>query len=215
MTLIDEGELGLLRSTARKLFEGGASVAEIGELGLMSLLTAEEHGGAGWRMVEACTVAAEAGRALSPAAWTGGLVAAAALAGMAGSQADALLTGAATAVVLTHGIAADPGGEGARVSGRAVVAGSAVPDVLLVATDRGIVAGRRRTCPGRCPRRGRLARHPPGQPGHRTRRGPGPAGRGPRRGRRRRAGGRCGAARLRRQPRRSHRDERDRHALPA
>ena len=138
MTLLDEGELELLRSTARKLFEGGAGVAEIGELGLMSLLTAEEHGGAGWRVVEACTVAAEAGRALSPAAWTGGLVAAAALAGMAGSQADALLTGAATAVVLTHGIAAGPDGEAGRVSGRAVVAGSAVPDVLLVAIDRGI-----------------------------------------------------------------------------
>jgi alkylation response protein AidB-like acyl-CoA dehydrogenase len=138
MAPLDEGELELLRSTARKLFEGGAGLAEIGELGLLSLLTAEEHGGAGWRVVEACTVAAEAGRALSPAAWTGSLVAAAALAGMPGSQADALLTGAATAVVVTHGVMVGLAGAGARISGKAVVAGSAVPDVLLAATGHGL-----------------------------------------------------------------------------
>jgi alkylation response protein AidB-like acyl-CoA dehydrogenase len=136
MALLDEGELELLRSTARKLFEDGADVAKIGELGLMSLLSAEEHGGAGWRVVEACTVAAEAGRALSPATWMGGLVAAAALAGAAGGPPGALLAGAATAVVLTHGMTVGADDAEARISGRAVVAGAVVPDVLLVATDR-------------------------------------------------------------------------------
>ena len=136
MALLDDGELELLRSTARKLFEGGAGLAEIGELGLLSLLTAEEHGGAGWRVVEACTVAAEAGRALSPASWIGGLVAAAALAAEAGSPADALLAGAGTAVVLTHGMTVGADGAKTSISGQAVVACSAVPDVLLVATGR-------------------------------------------------------------------------------
>jgi alkylation response protein AidB-like acyl-CoA dehydrogenase len=139
MAALDDGELELLRSTARKLFEDGAEVTELGGLGLLGLLTAEEHGGAGWRVVEACTVATEAGRALSAAPWMGGLVAAAALAAMPDGGGDALLSGTAIGVVLTHGMTVGNDGGGPRVSGRAVVAGSQALDVLLVAADGGLV----------------------------------------------------------------------------
>jgi alkylation response protein AidB-like acyl-CoA dehydrogenase len=135
MVELDDGELELLRSTARKVFVDDAGLTEIGELGLLSLLTAEERGGAGWRVVEAVTVASEAGRALSSTNWIGCVVAAGAVAAMPSSRVEALLAGTVSGLMLTHGMTVSTDVGGAHVSGRAMVAGAAPPDVLLVAAD--------------------------------------------------------------------------------
>ena len=74
MPSTDAGELDLLRSTAAGLFADGAGLAALGEYGLLGLLTPEEQGGSGWHVVEACAVATEAGRALSPVPWAGTLL---------------------------------------------------------------------------------------------------------------------------------------------
>jgi alkylation response protein AidB-like acyl-CoA dehydrogenase len=78
---IDRDELNMLRAMAREVFSGSATLASIAELELLSLLTPEISGGAGWRVLEASTVVREAGRALSPLPVSGSMIAAAALAG--------------------------------------------------------------------------------------------------------------------------------------
>jgi len=57
------------------------------ELGWLGLLTPPEHGGTGWDVVEACILAEETGRALSPVNWPGAALAAAALASSASTSA--------------------------------------------------------------------------------------------------------------------------------
>src|SRR5262249_4861139 len=97
----DADELALLRSTARQLFASGASPAAVGELGLFGLLVPEASGGAGWRVAEACVIAEEAGRALTPLPWAAISVAAAELAGSPAHAAvvEALMRGDRVGVV--------------------------------------------------------------------------------------------------------------------
>ena len=80
-TTADPAELEMLRLSARRLMEGAATLEQAAEMGLLGLLAPEDRGGSGWRPVEACAVAAESGRALSPLGWMDSLVAAAALSG--------------------------------------------------------------------------------------------------------------------------------------
>jgi alkylation response protein AidB-like acyl-CoA dehydrogenase len=75
----DPAEMELLQGTAQKMFAADPSLEALGDAGLLALLTTEGLGGAGWRPVEACVVAEEAGRALSEVPWASNLLAAAAL----------------------------------------------------------------------------------------------------------------------------------------
>src|ERR1035437_5238033 len=77
---MDSATLDLLRSTARGVFRGSPSIADIAQLGWLGLLTPTEQGGTGWNVIEACIIAEEAGRALSPVHWSGPAIACAALA---------------------------------------------------------------------------------------------------------------------------------------
>ncbi len=131
----DSGELGLLRSTAHGVLGGGGTLADLGRLGLLGLLTPEPHGGSGWNVVEAVAVATEAGRALTPLPVAGTLVAAAALAGSPGDEdlAAQLVEGtAAGAFVERPG--ATSGAGGWRVSGTYAVPGTESPRVLVLAS---------------------------------------------------------------------------------
>ncbi|MFJ3779751.1 acyl-CoA dehydrogenase family protein [Streptomyces sp. NPDC090075] len=122
---IDHDELRLLRTTAREVFAGTPSLATLGEVGLLSLLTPEESGGAGWRVLEACTVVREAGRALDGLPVAGTLLAAAALAGHEEHRAvlDGLLGGRTAGAFHEHG-GLVRGDDGWTVSGAAVVSGA-------------------------------------------------------------------------------------------
>jgi alkylation response protein AidB-like acyl-CoA dehydrogenase len=97
----DAGELTLLRCTARQLFASGASPVAVGELGLFGLLVPEASGGAGWHVAEACVIAEEAGRALTPLSWAAISVAASALADSPAHAAvlEALMRGELVGVV--------------------------------------------------------------------------------------------------------------------
>jgi alkylation response protein AidB-like acyl-CoA dehydrogenase len=62
--MADADELELLRSTVGAALRRGGGLPELGELGLLGLLVPEAVGGAGWRPVEAATVAIELGRSV-------------------------------------------------------------------------------------------------------------------------------------------------------
>ncbi|MFC8097689.1 acyl-CoA dehydrogenase family protein [Streptomyces sp. NPDC057363] len=122
---IDRDELRLLRATAREVFAGMPTLATLGELGLLALLTPEENGGAGWRVLEACTVVREAGRALNGLPVGGTLLAAAAVAGYPDQEAllDDLLGGRTGGAFHEHrDLARD--GDGWTATGAVVVSGT-------------------------------------------------------------------------------------------
>ncbi|WP_046315564.1 acyl-CoA dehydrogenase [Mycobacterium sp. UM_Kg1] len=76
-------DLDFLRVTARDFLAGRGekdSVEELARMDWTGLLVEEDHGGVGWRPVEAAVVAEEIGRAGDRSAWLGSVVAAAALA---------------------------------------------------------------------------------------------------------------------------------------
>ena len=81
------------------------------DLGWLGLLTPPEHGGSGWNVVEACILAEEAGRALSPIDWSGGVLAAAALASTPSTAASAaaVVAGESQGLFVTGGLK-DEGG---------------------------------------------------------------------------------------------------------
>jgi alkylation response protein AidB-like acyl-CoA dehydrogenase len=135
VTVTDLQELELLRTTAHGVLTNGGSLADIGELGLLGLLTPESHGGSGWNVVEAVAVAFEAGRALSALPFTGNLVAAAALAASPrdAELAVALVEGAVAGVFVERSGATQALGEW-RVSGTYAVPGAQAPRVLVVAS---------------------------------------------------------------------------------
>ncbi|EHI10534.1 acyl-CoA dehydrogenase family protein [Mycolicibacterium thermoresistibile] len=84
----DDVDLELIRSSAREFLtashgrtgEPGPALADLAALDWLGLLVAEQHGGAGWRPVEACVIAEELGRAGDPSPWFGTAMAAAAVA---------------------------------------------------------------------------------------------------------------------------------------
>ncbi|WP_405182693.1 acyl-CoA dehydrogenase family protein [Nocardia sp. NBC_01377] len=129
---LDSEELELLKATAGKVFESSAGLGQFGELGLIGLLTPESSGGDGWRVVEACAVALEGGRALGRAPWAFAAVTAAALAatGRESARVAELLAGR-TEVALS--------GAAAGLAGKVVAVGSAEPATLLVSTASGLV----------------------------------------------------------------------------
>jgi alkylation response protein AidB-like acyl-CoA dehydrogenase len=81
------------------------------DLGWLGLLTPPEHGGTGWNVVEACILAEETGRALSPINWCGGALAAAALASSASTSAlaPAIVAGESQGLFVTGGPKDDGG----------------------------------------------------------------------------------------------------------
>ena len=81
------------------------------ELGWLGLLTPPEHGGTGWDVVEACILAEETGRALSPVNWPGAALAAAALAASASTSAlaPAIVMGESQGLFVTGGLTDDGG----------------------------------------------------------------------------------------------------------
>jgi alkylation response protein AidB-like acyl-CoA dehydrogenase len=133
---LNQAELDLLRSTARDAFGAGIGLDGLGGLGLLGLLTPEDRGGAGWRVVEACAVAVEAGRSLTSLPWSGNLLAAAVLAEAQEALGDPDLLGrlldgstVAAAAGPSHDLAFDDSG---LISGNVAVTGSTRPDVAVL-----------------------------------------------------------------------------------
>lgn len=60
--MADADELELLRATASGALNAGATLRDLAQLGLLSLLVPEDRGGSGWCPVEAVAVATEVGR---------------------------------------------------------------------------------------------------------------------------------------------------------
>ena len=65
----DLDERLLLRRTAQEVFAADPSIEDIGQLGWLGLLTAEDAGGEGWFPYEAALIALEGGRAGSASTW--------------------------------------------------------------------------------------------------------------------------------------------------
>ncbi|GAB89564.1 acyl-CoA dehydrogenase family protein [Gordonia rhizosphera] len=130
--VLDREELDMLESTTRQAFAADVVLGDLGELGLIGLLTPEDAGGDGWRVVEACVVARECGRALSPVPWIGATLGAAALAATdAGSvRLSDVLAGTATIAITRDNTLAV--GDDDVVSGRAFALGAREPDFLVV-----------------------------------------------------------------------------------
>ena len=122
----------LLRETAKRMFAADPSLASVGDVGFLALLTPEDRGGTGWCPREACVVAEEAGRALTPVPWSANLLAAAALAGDSRwhDTASALLEGGLVASVVRRDRLTTEGRRGVG-SGLVVVGAEPLPDVLL------------------------------------------------------------------------------------
>lgn len=76
----DSSDLESLRATVRQVASRDHTLRSLGELGLLGLLVPDSAGGEGWWVVEACAVAVELGRALSPVPWAATALAAAELA---------------------------------------------------------------------------------------------------------------------------------------
>src|SRR5580692_9556729 len=110
-TVIDTDTLDLLRTTARGVLGDSPSRGTMAELGWLGLLTPPEHGGSGWNVVEACILAEESGRALSPVNWSGPALAAAALASSVStsSLATAIVAGESQGLFVTGGLKDDGG----------------------------------------------------------------------------------------------------------
>ena len=135
-TDVDPEELALLRSTVRQMFTGPHTLATVGELGYLGLLVPESAGGLGWRVVEACAFAGEAGRALTPVPWLGSTLAAAALARSAGHEmlVARLLAGEmAGAVASAADVRHDP--DGGTVTGELTVVGDPATGPLVLLGD--------------------------------------------------------------------------------
>jgi alkylation response protein AidB-like acyl-CoA dehydrogenase len=143
MALTDAGLLDSLRSTARAIFADGAGLSVLGESGLLGLLTPEKHGGSGWNVVEAVTVAIEAGRGLSPEPWAGTLLAAAALGHADGHSGQSegsgellaeLLEGRAVGGFVERPATGSESGGVEAVSGDYLLPGAARPAVVIIAS---------------------------------------------------------------------------------
>lgn len=134
MSDLDAEETELLRSTARAAFFGTTQLTDLGQLGLLGLLTPEDADGSGWSLAEAVIVAIEAGRALTPLAWTGNLLAAAALAASEThlDLVEELLAGTATGAFVERFVDL---GSASRVTTQLTVPGRQVPDVVVIASD--------------------------------------------------------------------------------
>jgi alkylation response protein AidB-like acyl-CoA dehydrogenase len=123
----------LLRSTAQKMLATDPSLHTVADAGFLALLTSESLGGAGWRPIEACVVAEEAGRALASQPWSANLIAAAALSADERWHETAidLMEGRVTAAVARRDrlVVHD---RTDRVSGRVPLFGDTRPDVLIL-----------------------------------------------------------------------------------
>jgi alkylation response protein AidB-like acyl-CoA dehydrogenase len=79
----DDVDVDLVRASAREFLAERGDKGQIGDLAAMDwlgLLVSEEHGGVGWRPVEACVIAEELGRSRDTSPWFGCAMATAALA---------------------------------------------------------------------------------------------------------------------------------------
>jgi alkylation response protein AidB-like acyl-CoA dehydrogenase len=130
----DLSETELLRDTAQRLFSSGPSLETVGQVGFISLLTPERLGGAGWLPREACIVAEEGGRALTPLPWTSNLLAGAALSGdhRWDKAAMALLEGRIAASLVSMDRL---GTERGRFQGRVLVSADPRPAILVLLSE--------------------------------------------------------------------------------
>jgi alkylation response protein AidB-like acyl-CoA dehydrogenase len=129
----DPAELEMVRGTTRQLFADGPTLSDLGNLGLLGLLTPEDRGGSGWRPVEASIVAEECGRALARVPWAQNLLAAAALScDDRWSESLALLLDGTRCGALTRedGLVFSP--DGVTVTGQVTVTGEDRPHVLVL-----------------------------------------------------------------------------------
>lgn len=100
--LEDAPDLDLIRASAREFLSGRTeldSLAELAKMDWLGLLVDEEYSGAGWRPVEACVIAEELGRARDKSPWSGGVLAAAALAAAPESVRDTWLPDALSGAI--------------------------------------------------------------------------------------------------------------------
>jgi alkylation response protein AidB-like acyl-CoA dehydrogenase len=133
----DSETLALVRQTAHDVFAGDPTVQQLADLGWHGLFTPEDRGGSGWRPIEACAIAEEAGAAYSPSSWAESAVAASALCALphVSDQVDTVLTGETSATFCTGRITLDA--TVSRVSGILPFSAGLPAQILVVADEEG------------------------------------------------------------------------------
>ncbi len=102
----DAETLAMVRRTAHDVFADVPTARQLADLGWYGLFTPEHLGGSGWRPIEACAIAEEAGAAYSPSSWAEIALAASALAvSPVDGHLDAVLSGEAAASFCTGRLA--------------------------------------------------------------------------------------------------------------
>jgi len=131
----DSETLAIVRQTSHDVFADAPTTRTMADLGWFGLFTPEEMGGSGWRPVEACAIAEEAGAAYSPSSWAESAIAAGALSALPARhvEVDAVLSGETTASFCTGRIEADSS-SGSRVSG-VFPFSAGLPARVVVVTD--------------------------------------------------------------------------------
>jgi alkylation response protein AidB-like acyl-CoA dehydrogenase len=129
----------MVRRTARDVFADDPSVRQLADLGWYGLFTPEDRGGSGWRPVEACAIAEEAGAAYSPSSWAESALAASALSALshARDQMDPVLAGETSATFCTGQITLDAAVS--RASGVFPFSAGLPAHILVVADGEGDV----------------------------------------------------------------------------
>jgi alkylation response protein AidB-like acyl-CoA dehydrogenase len=136
----DSDTLAMVRQTSRDVFTGVPTSRTMSDLGWYGLFTPEDVGGSGWRPVEACAVAEQAGAAYSPSSWAESAIAACALSALSSTRhlVDSVLCGQTTATFstgrMTIGTSSVP-----RVSGVFPFSPGLPAGVLIVVSEDGTV----------------------------------------------------------------------------
>ncbi len=122
----------MVRQTAHDVFTDVPTTRQLEDLGCYGLFTPEHLGGSGWRPVEACAIAEEAGAAYNPISWAEIALAASALSRTSESL-DAVLAGETSATFCTGRISL---GAGSALRASGVFPFSAgLPAQIIVLTD--------------------------------------------------------------------------------
>jgi alkylation response protein AidB-like acyl-CoA dehydrogenase len=138
----DAETLAMVRQTAHDVFTDVPTTRQLADLGWYGLFTPEHQGGSGWRPVEACAIAEEAGAAYSPSSWAQSALAAAALAVSPSSEfLDAVLAGQTSASFCTGRLSLGGDDTTPRASGRFPFSAGLPAQVLVVADEAGSTGG--------------------------------------------------------------------------
>jgi alkylation response protein AidB-like acyl-CoA dehydrogenase len=135
----DAETLAMVRHTARDVFAGDPTDRQLADLGWHGLLTPEAKGGSGWRPIEACVIAEEAGAAYSSSAWAENAVAASALSAVShdSDPVERVLAGETSASFCTGRMTLDTAVS--RTSGAFPFSAGLPAQILLVADAEGDV----------------------------------------------------------------------------